>query len=51
MNYDPVAETKKRTLGQMLTVELQGKLKSKQDFYIYLDKHCKLQFSFLLTPF
>ena len=51
MDYDPVTESKKRTLGLMLSVELKGKLQSKKDFYVYLDKHRKFQFSFLLIPF
>ena len=41
MDSDPVTQTKKRTLGQMLTADLLGKLKSKQDFFVYLDKHGK----------
>ena len=32
-----ITETKKRTLGQMHAGEIAFKLKSKQDFIIYLD--------------
>ena len=31
--------SKKRTLSHMKAQELEYKLKSKQDFYVYLDKH------------
>ena len=41
MDSDPNTQAKKRTLGQMLTADLLGKLKSKQDFFVYLDKHGK----------
>ena len=41
MDSDPNTQTKKRTLGQMLTADLMGKLKSKDDFFQYLDKHGK----------
>ena len=41
MESAQVTETKKRTLGFMLTADLMGKLKSKADFYDYLDKHGK----------
>ena len=34
MDSDPNTQTKKRTLGQMLTADLLGKLKSKQDFFV-----------------
>ena len=37
MEQNPTTETKKRTMGFMLAAELQWKLKSKQDFIIYLD--------------
>ena len=36
MESDPITETKKRTLGTMLAAELSWKLKSKQDFVVYL---------------
>ena len=44
-------ESKKRTLGFMLTADLQGKLKSKQDFVDYLDKHRKYLPPSSLTSF
>ena len=37
MEQNLTTETKKRTMGFMLAAELQWKLKSKQDFIIYLD--------------
>ena len=43
-------ETKKRTLGYMMTAEIAGKLRSKVDYYQYLDKHSKSLFFFLLDP-
>ena len=39
MEQNPTTETKKRTMGFMLAAELQWKLKSKQDFIVYLDQH------------
>ena len=41
-------ESKKRTLGYMMTAEISGKLRSKADYYQYLDKHSK-SLSNLLT--
>ena len=41
MDAAPSTDSKKRTLGRMLAAELQGKLSSKQDFFVYLDKHRK----------
>ena len=34
-------ESKKRTLGYMMTAEISGKLRSKADYFQYLDKHSK----------
>ena len=48
MDAAPSTETKKRTLGFMMTAEISGKLRSKADYYDYLDKHRK-KFSLLLT--
>ena len=31
----------KRTYKEFMAEELAGKLRSKRDFYVYLDKHCK----------
>ena len=33
--------SKKRKLKDIMAAELEGKLRSKEDFYIYLDKHGK----------
>ena len=33
-----ITESKKRSMDQVLASELSWKLKSKQDFYVYLDK-------------
>ena len=41
MESDPNTASKKRNLGHMLASDLMGKLKSKADFYDYLDKHGK----------
>ena len=41
MEASQTTESKKRTLGHMLTADIQGKLKSKQDFFNYFDKHRK----------
>ena len=41
MDNAPTTETKKRTLGFMMTAEIAGKLRSKADYYQYLDKHSK----------
>ena len=51
MEQQQITETKKRTMGYMLATELQWKLKSKQDFVVYLDQHRKHLFSFYLTFF
>ena len=48
MDAAPTTETKKRTLGFMMTAEISGKLRSKADYYDYLDKHRK--YLFLLLP-
>ena len=45
----PNADSKKRSLNHMLAAELSWKLKSKQDFLTYLDKHRKCRHSQLLT--
>ena len=31
----------KRPLVNLLTEELSNRLRSKEDYYVYLDKHCK----------
>ena len=41
MEAAPTTETKKRNLGFMMTTEIAGKLRSKADYYQYLDKHSK----------
>ena len=41
MESNPVIDSKKRSLGHMLAADLAGKLKSKQDFFQYFDKHRK----------
>lgn len=51
MESDPITETKKRTLGTMLAAELSWKLKSKQDFVVYLEQHRKCFCLFCLTLF
>ena len=51
MDQEPSIDTKKRTLGFMLTADLQGKLKSKQDFVDYLDKHRKCHPLSFLNPY
>ena len=51
MDSDPVTQTKKRTLGHMLATDLVGKLKSKQDFYVYFDKHRKCPIFLCLIAF
>ena len=50
MDAAPTTETKKRTLGFMMANELAGKLRSKADYYDYLDKHRKY-FSIFFTPY
>ena len=32
----------KRTLNNISVDDLSSKLRSKEDYYVYLDKHCKL---------
>ena len=32
---------KKRNFNAFMSDEMSAKLKSKEDFYIYIDKHCK----------
>ena len=50
MEQQPDDNTKKRNLGKMLAADLAGKLQSKQDYYNYLDKHCKYSsFSILIS--
>ena len=49
MDATPSTDSKKRTLGRMLAAELQGKLSSKQDFFVYLDKHCKYHSLLIIT--
>ena len=51
MEQQPNQETKKRTMGFMLATELQWKLKSKQDFMVYLDQHRKYLRLSHLIPF
>ena len=51
MDQQPNQETKKRTMGFMLAAELQWKLKSKQDFVVYLDQHRKYLWLFCLIHF
>ena len=41
MDSKPDIDSKKRSLGFVNAQELAFKLKSKQDFLIYLDKHRK----------
>ena len=38
MESDPVTQSKKRTLSQMLAADLMGRLKSKQDLITYFDQ-------------
>ena len=49
MDAAPTTETKKRTLGFMMANELAGKLRSKADYYDYLDKHRKYFFIFFTS--
>ena len=49
MDSDPATASKKRNLGHMLVSDLMGKLKSKADFYDYLDKHGKYPANLCLT--
>ena len=51
MDSGQPVDSKKRTLGFMLTADLAGKLKSKQDFVDYLDKHRKYPPPTSLTSF
>ena len=41
MESTQIVESKKRAIGQITAQELSYKLKSKMDFIVYLDKHCK----------
>ena len=41
MDSSSTIKTKKRTVQYMMAQELSWKLKSKEDFIVYLDKHCK----------
>ena len=41
MDSNDTIKTKKRTIGYMHAQDLSWKLKSKEDFIIYLDKHRK----------
>ena len=50
MERDPQIESKKRSLGHLAAAELSWKLKSKEDFIIYLDQHRKCFISVRLTP-
>lgn len=50
MDSNQVIQGKKRSLGFMMAQELSWKLKSKEDFIIYLDKHRKYRVSNILTP-
>ena len=43
-------DSKKRSLAYVHAQELSWKLKSKQDFIVYLDKHRKCRPSSRLTP-
>ena len=49
MESNQITESKKRTLGYVTAQELSGKLRSKQDFIVYLDQHRKFQQIFGLT--
>ena len=40
MESTQITESKKRMIGHISAQELVGKLKSKQDFLVYLDQHC-----------
>ena len=51
MEQQQITETKKRTMGFMLAAELQWKLKSKQDFIVYLDQHRTYLCPFCLNHF
>ena len=50
MDSSQIQESKKRTLTYIQAQELQWKLKSKHDFFQYLDKHRKYRYIPLLTP-
>ena len=41
MESTQITESKKRTISHISAQELVGKLKSKQDFLVYLDQHRK----------
>ena len=49
MEPSQITENKKRTLGQVHAQELGWKLRSKEDFYTHLGKHCKYKPSQRLT--
>ena len=51
MQQQQQIDTKKRTLGHMLAADLAGKLKSKDDFYQYLDKQRRYLFISHLISF
>ena len=45
MSKDQInSDSKKRGYHQFMAQDLDGKLKSKQDFYVYMDKHRKYHF-------
>ena len=48
MDSNPAAQSKKRSLVYMNAQELAGKLKSKEDFIVYLDKHRKYKVARIL---
>ena len=41
MESTQITESKKRTIGHVAAQELISKLRSKQDFIVYLDQHRK----------
>ena len=49
MEGNQINSSKKRPLHFMQTQELQGRLKSKEDFFKYLDEHRKCHYIQLLT--
>ena len=51
MDNNQINSSKKRPLHFMQARELQGKLKSKEDFFKYLDEHRKCTHIFVLTFF
>ena len=50
MDSNPSTQSKKRSLGYINAQELSWKLKSKEDFIQYLDKHPKSPIAPNLTP-